>query len=80
MGRLSRTQGDVLPTDPPLTLRHCPLDSGGYDQGGAYWGLGPRLYWCGNDAGDIDYFFRAADRKAAKATVREDYPEARFFS
>jgi len=25
-------------------LHHVPLDNGGYDRGGAYWGLGPRLY------------------------------------
>jgi hypothetical protein len=26
-------------------LRHVPLDSGGYDAGGAYWGFGAPLYW-----------------------------------
>lgn len=80
MGRSSRTQGDVLPDDPPLYLQHCPIDSQGYDRGGAYWGLGQRLYWCGNKDGDIDYFFRARNRKDAKAKVREDYPDARFYS
>ena len=78
MGRRSITQGDVLPTDPPLSLRRIRLDRGGYDQGGAYWGLGQLLFWCGSDDGYIDYFFRAKDREAAKAKVREDYPEARF--
>ncbi len=28
-------------------LQHVPLDTGGYDRGGAYWGLGDPLYWYG---------------------------------
>lgn len=31
------------PTNARVFDRHVPLDSGGYDQGGAYWGHGARL-------------------------------------
>ena len=71
--------GDTLPTDRPLYLRRVPLDSGGYDRGGAYWGHGTPLWWCGNAAGDIDLFIRASSREDAKRIVREDYPAARFW-
>lgn len=61
-------------------LQHCPIDSGGYDKGGAYWGIGQRLYWCCNEAGE-ESFFRARDRQAAKAFVRAEYDsKARFYS
>ncbi|WP_145960510.1 hypothetical protein [Novosphingobium meiothermophilum] len=79
MGRRSTRTGDVLPSDPPLYLRRVYLDNGGYDPGGAYWGLGQPLYWCGNADGTVDFFLRAGSRAEAKILVREDYPNARFF-
>lgn len=79
MGRMSRTQGDPGTDAHPMSLRRVRLDSGGYDPGGAYWGLGPPLYWCGNDDLDVDMFLRARDREDAKAKVREEYPDARFY-
>lgn len=79
MGRGSVQQGDVRPTDKPLYLRRIQLDSGGYDAGGAYWGHGAALWWCGNDKGDIDLFLRAPSREAAKVFVQQTYPEARFY-
>ncbi|AKM09369.1 hypothetical protein [Croceicoccus naphthovorans] len=78
LGRRSHQQGDVLPDDPPLTLLHCPLDEGGYDEGGAYWGLGDPLFWVGNDEGDLAYFLRARGLRHAQRLVREDYPDAHF--
>jgi hypothetical protein len=61
------------------TLQHCPLDSGGYDSGGAYWGHGQRLYYCANEAGE-ESFFRASNRGVAKAYVRAEFdPMARFY-
>lgn len=79
MGRLSRTPDNIVPGDRPLYLRRVPLDIEGYDSGGTYWGLGEPLYWCGNDSGEINYFFRARSRNAAKALVWDEYPNARFF-
>jgi hypothetical protein len=79
MGRPSRLQGDVLPTDPPMTLQRIRINSGGYDSGGAYWGLGAPLYWFSNSEGDVTGFLRATSREAAKAKICEDYPQARFY-
>jgi|SRR5436190_20049161 len=81
MGRMSRTQGDPATDSKPLSLRRIRLDSGGYDPGGAYWGLGAPLYWAGNcgDGLDVDMFLRARNRDDAKAQIRADYPGARFY-
>lgn len=73
----------------PVTLRlvKLPLDSGGYDSGGAYWGLrsqGISLYhfwWQSpthNRADIISGYIDAISRDQAKALIRETYPEARF--
>jgi len=40
-----------------------PLDSGGYDSGGAYWGTGRPLFRVTFEAGER--FFRASDRFGA---------------
>lgn len=62
----------------PLYLRHIRLNSGGYDAGGAYWGLGPRLYYVEDGVGN-SRFFRARDRAEAKAKILADWPGARFY-
>ena len=60
-------------------LRKIRLDSGGYDPGGAYWGLGLPLDWARQE-GIGETFFRAASRDKAKAIVRRDYdPAATFY-
>lgn len=54
---------------------NVPLDSGGYDSGGAYWGLGMRLYCIVQPPSDGIYrpcayyreFFRATSRGEAIA-------------
>jgi hypothetical protein len=65
-------------------LRRVPLDSGGYDSGGAYWGIGQPLYWAqwytGTDEEHREMFFRAWGREDAKDIVREAMPGARFFN
>ena len=70
-------------------VRRVPLDSGGYDQGGAYWGTGDRLYVAySTDGADevVRMFFRVKEPKlfggwttAAQLTVCARYPNARFF-
>lgn len=63
-----------------VTLRRVRLDSGGYDETGAYWGIGEPLYWAAADSGvEYDETFRAGDRAEAKAYVRETLPCARFY-
>lgn len=76
MGR--RSSGNLAPEAGPLYLRHVRLDRGGYDPGGAYWGLGGPLYCVADQDGAL-VFFRARSRDAAKAHVRADYPDARFY-
>lgn len=50
-------------------LVRVPLDSGGYDRGGAYWGVGAPLWYATND--ERSEYFRARTRDAAKEYVRE---------
>lgn len=77
MGRGS-TPGLAL-AEHKLYLRHIPLNRGGYDPGGAYWGLGERLYWACNAANTVEHFFRARDRNDAKRQMRDEYPKVKFF-
>lgn len=75
MGRPERNQDCVG----KVSLRRIPLDGGGYDSGGAYWGLGAALYWAGDESGALDIFFRATSREAAKAHVTGLWPDATFY-
>ena len=63
-----------------VSLRRIRLDSGGYDSGGAYWGIGAPLYWAASEDGAVDMWFRARDRDSAKAIVREKHPGAVFYN
>ncbi len=91
-------RGDYGPADADraiarqVHLRQVPLDAGGYDPGGAYWGHaadGTTLYvaladahWletAQRDARPLRMFVRARSRDAAKRAVGERYPGARFF-
>lgn len=51
----------------PGTLRlfKVRLDSGGYDDGGAYWGHGPGFLWCATDGEGYRQFTRANSRIGA---------------
>lgn len=90
MGRAERpndyTATDAAPVLRPdkgaalrFYLRRMPLDSGGYDSGGAYWGLGTPLWHAISTCGAYESFFRTSDRAAAKRLLRFTYPAARFF-
>lgn len=52
---------------------------GAYDTGGAYWGLGPPLYYAENQTGTITRYFRANSRNEAKAEIRAEFPNAKFY-
>jgi len=73
--------GTILdPDEPgPYYLRRVPLDSQGYDRGGAYWGLGAPIWHLQSQDGGFESFFRASSRASAKEKVRDEIPEARFF-
>lgn len=70
-------------------LQRVRLNQGGYDDGGAYWGTGQKLYrayadsvWLADEERDeegSEWFFRADDREDAKAEVLHLYPNARFY-
>lgn len=77
--RRGRTfQITVTETARPFSLQRVALSSGGYDRGGAYWGLGAPLYWYDSGTG-IDGYVRGNSREAAKAAVRAMHPKARFY-
>lgn len=77
MGRVER-HSPALPAA-RFYLRRVPINSGGYDAGGAYWGLGAPLYWATCTTGAAEFFFRARTRDAAKAEVLARHPGARFY-
>lgn len=64
-------------------LRRIRINSGGYDAGGAYWGLGAPLWWAVtydlDEGREVDRWFRATDRAAARAEVRKLFPQATFY-
>lgn len=87
MGRRSDTLSGLIVSeaDSRFTLRRIPINSGGYDSGGAYWGLGqPLFYWAvtiteGDTVDECSGFMRAASREAAKAKIVDLHPKARFY-
>jgi len=69
MGRDS----DSEPLQGKLRLERVRL-TGGYDNGGAYWGIGLPLFRA-EDSKGREKFFRAANRETAKALLRHGHPE-----
>ena len=62
-----------------VRLSEVRLDRGGYDSGGAYWGIGEPLYWCRSDNGDVSTYIRAWDRETAKEKLLERNPNLKFW-
>lgn len=90
MGRReARPQGDQADLALKVRLYRVSLDSGGYDNGGAYWGNGrgvPPLYRAVGEATDsdgstveVEHYWRAWNRNDAKCLVLCAYPNARFY-
>jgi hypothetical protein len=80
MGRHSYQLDDDLRSQPvKLVLQRVPLDSGGYDRNGTYFGHGGWLYWYANEDCTIDDVLRARNREDAKLMIRQVYPRARFY-
>lgn len=64
---------------PKFVLTRIHLDRGGYAKGsGRYYGVGAQLFSVEDEGGKFVEEFRAADREAAKAKVRQRFPGARF--
>jgi hypothetical protein len=75
MGRSTST-GDS-DTDATLTVLPVRLDDGGYDNGGAYWGLGEPIWHIKSDDGEFDFFRRCWEPQALLIPeLAEDYPNA----
>jgi hypothetical protein len=60
-------------------LRRVRINSGGYDEGGAYWGIGEPLWYAASESGEATMFFRARDRVEARAYVVAAFPGATFW-
>lgn len=69
MGRRSSPSLDE--TARTVRLFHVPLDSGGYDSGGAYWGSPNNLYFAQDRDGDIQSV-RASSRLHAAMLLNID--------
>ena len=82
MGRISSRS---LPCTPgaKFSVTKMKLDSGGYDKGGAYWGIGGPLYRAyseeGNGEETQECFIRAENRNAAKRYVASRFIGAKFY-
>ena len=61
----------------PCHLYHEPLNRGGYDARGVYWGTGERLY-CAYNAEGFIYYVRADDRPSAKAQLKKQFKGITF--
>lgn len=84
LGRPNRTDRRDMPAGPKFSLVRIRLNSGGYDSGGAYWGVGKPLYYAAasrDDTGALiaDRYLRAASREIARATICAEFPDARFY-
>ena len=72
---IGRSEYNKPPAKRIVRLFEVHLDSGGYDNGGAYWGTGEKL-WCAianeDSTGQETYraFIRAHTRKAAAFMLR----------
>lgn len=88
MGRGSTTDRELRMLDGvpvKLSLQRVRLNSGGYDNGGAYWGTGEPLWLAQGDVDgvtDVDgvaLYLRASNRDHAKALVRAKLRAATFY-
>lgn len=62
-----------------MYLRKVPLDNGGYDRNGTYFGHGDDyVYWYASADGTIDGTLRAVDRDEAKTVILSRYPNTAF--
>lgn len=75
MGRASINEDDPR-TGNKLTLRRVPLDGGGYDGGGAYWGLGDTLWCAWNRERSVVLYVRASQprRDMVLAMIKAERP------
>lgn len=75
---LGRPSNLLEPDGEYLCLAQVPLDQGGYDKGGAYWGHGGEgpLYCCWGKI--FVHYLRAPSRDKAKAKILGEFKDAVF--
>lgn len=61
---MGRSESATLPTTRSIRLFKVHINSGGYDDGGAYWGIGQPIYCAAAD--DYQRFVRAWSRPNAQ--------------
>lgn len=59
-----------------LRVRRIRINSGGYDDGGSYWGLGSPLWQCRGE--DVDAYTRAGDKPAAIEYFKTKFPNCKI--
>jgi hypothetical protein len=80
MGRATSTpEGPAGLFKDKCRLFQVRLDSGGYDDGGAYWGRDLPLYCCESVDGTLRTFTRHPSREAAKAAILAKFPAVTFY-
>lgn len=83
MGREGTPQTALRSVVSKLYLQRVPIDSGGYDPGGAYWGVAigstPPLYVAFDASEAVVVFWRARDRATAKRELARLAPKASFY-
>ena len=91
MGRCENTDGRALAVK--FHIERVRINQGGYDDGGAYWGIGAPLYHAWGetppvintgyygltDDADQEIYLRAYSREDAKSKVLQKFPRATFY-
>ena len=82
MGRYSSPPGPCEP-GAKFSVTRVPINNGGYDSAGAYWGIGEKLYRAYSEEGNgeeiQECFMRAENREAAKRYVANRFTGAKFY-
>lgn len=79
LGRAPIDEPDADTYKTPLILKRVPLDEGGYDPNGTYFGRdNSNLYWLASEDGKIDRVYRARDDAAAIAYAGNLYKYAKI--
>ncbi len=75
-GRAASQAARELAFTGEISLRRLYLDAGGYDVGGAYWGIGEPIFSALSECGTIDRTLRATSQSAAISAILKDAPRA----
>lgn len=78
MGRRGTTSAEPKDAPRKFEMQRVRINAGGYDNGGAYWGIGQPLYRAYCHATDDMRYVRARDRDDAKGKIRAEFPNATF--